>query len=163
MKMWFHGTDAKGYQSIKKNGIAKGSYITPYLQVALTMGGNYVFMFNYRDPNKDEWQVVINKPITEFLAIVKYTDELLYFNKDLSEQTHIQQHIDEHGNYCDKCNGHGELEYPIDGHWLRIAGSRFDNKNPFPHKLVPCDVCNGYGYLQKEQIDKMFPAEQKDE
>ena len=65
--------------------------------------------------------------------------------------------MEEYGNYCDKCNGHGELEYKIDGHWLRIAGSRFDDKNPFPHKCVPCDVCNGYGYLTQDKINKIFP------
>lgn len=146
--IWFHGTDKQGYEKIKKNGLATGSYITPCLQTALTMGGEYIFMILYREPNKDEWQVVVDKPITEFVAIMKYTDELLYFNENLSEQFHIEQKIEECGSYCDKCNGHGELDYKIDGHWLRIAGARFDNKNPYPHDVVMCDKCNGYGYLK---------------
>lgn len=162
-RIWFHGTDRKGYESIKKNGLEIGSYITPDLQAALTMGGEYIFMFIYREPNKNEWQARIKEPITEFVAIIKYTDEMLYYNENLWEQRHIQQHIAEHGNYCDKCNGHGELKYNTkDGHQVRISGSRFDNKNPYPHEVVVCDVCNGYGYLQPETIDKMFPAEQKD-
>lgn len=51
-RIWFHGTDRKGYESIKKNGLKIGSYITPDLQTALTMGGEYIFMFIYREPNK---------------------------------------------------------------------------------------------------------------
>lgn len=147
-QIWYHGTDANGYKEIMKQGLAVGLYITPELSTALCMGGPYVFMFWHPVPEHGQWQTIITKPITEFQAVIKYSDELLYFNRELYIAQHRHRVMNENGHVCENCNGFGELEYPVDGHHLRISGSRF-TRNPYQHPVVPCPVCKGYGAIKR--------------
>lgn len=147
-QLWFHGTDRRGYKAIKKSGLATHSYITPDLMVALTMGGPYVFMFYAPIPKRGEWQRRTTSVITEFAAILKYHDKLMYFNREQAIAAHRQKHIEESGSVCNRCNGYGELNYPVDGHDLRISGSRF-GRNPYQHRVAICPDCNGYGTIKK--------------
>lgn len=147
LSVWYHGTTAEGYSSIIASGKLKaGTYFTPYFDTAMCMGGSYVFGVILERPSNAYWEWVSDREfmLSEIHSIRKISVELLKYNK-YQNKRFTEANIDNSSTLCEKCEGHGELSYLDDGHWLIPGGAAFKQSK----KVISCDVCNGYGYIKE--------------
>ena len=148
-KLWFHGTNEQGYKGIlESNHFKAGTYFTPYFDTAISMGGEYVFAV-VLDIDSDYWEWI--SPTDMFVAnylhsIRKVQIELIHYDSD--KQNYLVR--DDDKDYCTFCNGHGELNYPNDGHHLLPGGAGFGGRT---WEIEVCQVCHGYGTIpQKVEV-----------
>jgi hypothetical protein len=154
----YHGTSEENYKKILLSGIKKGSYFTPFLFSAITMGGPYVFAVDLPHVTnerlgKSDWEFFNNKiiKIKDILSITKHDMKLILYNSALSTKLTKQQIESEGKIFCKKCKGKGELTYIDNGHHLLPGGCRFDVPNTrTTNNIVTCPKCKGFGYLNKE-------------
>ena len=83
--------------------------------------------------------------LSDIHSIRKISVELLKYNK-YQNKRFTEANIDSSSTLCEKCEGHGELSYLDDGHWLIPGGAAFKQSK----KVISCDTCNGYGYIKEE-------------
>ncbi len=136
---WYHGTTEDNHLEIQNSGyLQEGTYLTPYLDSALQMGGPIIYAIDLdKDPSNTYWEYIIPEDmlLTSVKSIRKINAELLYFNKEMHR---IE-------NYCETCLGHGELNYPEDGHFLLERGASFKHDR----EIELCPDCNGYGSIER--------------
>lgn len=138
--IWYHGTTETNHELIQESGyLQEGTYLTPHFDSALQMGGPIIYTIDFNtDPKDAYWEYITKDPIplSDIKSIRRVSVELLYFDK-------AKHRIE---NYCETCLGHGELNYPEDGHFLLPAGAAFKNPN---REIVICPDCNGFGSIDE--------------
>jgi len=152
----YHGTtDKVAYETILKEGVKKGSWWTPFLPAALTMGGPYIIAVFF--PEIDEkwlgksegnWQFISRRTIKQkdFIATLKYSAKLLTYWHEANTKMRKFFAKKDGKKWCNFCNGHGELTYKDNGHHWLIGGSRFDSKvykGSRTGKMQLCPKCLG--------------------
>lgn len=94
----YHGTSKRNVESIIKNGFNDGTHFTLDLQIALEVGGNYVFRVEFpreyilskvklnEPPNK--WTFPLDKPLPEhrIMGLRRYNFQVLDPKKPIEEQ-----------------------------------------------------------------------------
>jgi hypothetical protein len=154
MHIAYHGTSVTNAKSILKTGLQEYSYYTPYLNTALGQGGPVIFIWYILDPwyreaiKLGQWEFRNSKIIRpdEFIAVVHYQKtKLVTYNKELKHKLKLE----ENPNICPRCLGHGELNYPDDGHVYLPGGCSLKSIN---WKVERCPECKGYGIINEDTI-----------
>lgn len=141
MTTWYHGTTKKNYRRIKKEGLKAGTYFTPDLHSAITMGGSYVFgVVLDRDLKVSHWEWISDREFKIFHFILKFDIKLLHYNKNENRKFREEFQKEQERVFCETCGGHGEIDYPDDGHFLLPRGSAWGNR-----EMKVCPVCKGFG------------------
>jgi len=152
--MMYHGTTAENIVAIMRDGVRAGSFWTPYLQSAMTMGGPYVVAAHLDEVDAEQlvgagdWEYVASEavPPSRFILVYKLDAELLLYNRNA--QRRLRKHYAEKDGrpWCEHCDGHGEMTYIDDGHWFLPGRAKFDSPGSrINDELVPCPVCRGDG------------------
>jgi len=151
MRAAYHGTTVENAEKILKVGLEEYSYYTPFLDTALAQGGPVIFIWYIMDPqygkaiNKGGWQFRTREviPPDEFAAVVYYKDvKLIKYNGSLV----YRQEKAKNPDTCRYCRGHGDMNYPDDGHCYLPGGSSFKAVH---WRIQTCPKCNGHGYRKK--------------
>lgn len=141
MTTWYHGTTKKNYRKIKKEGLKAGTYFTPSLHSAIAMGGPYVFGIVLDRDSTSYWEWISDREFKTFHYILKCDIKLLYYDKNESRKFQEEFQEEQGRVICETCKGHGEIDYPDDGHHLLPRGSSWKNNR----KIKACPVCKGFG------------------
>lgn len=149
--LWYHGTDSYlKYRSILKNGFKKGTYFTPGLDSAISMGGRYVFAIkSFSDSSY--WEIISERhiPREEILYARIYWFRLTYLNK---KATHAFSHDHLEGPPCPDCGGDGEHR-PERFRWRYLkkpGGASFRTRRD---RINVCETCHGFGYVKQGEAD----------
>ena len=150
----YHGTDEVGHAAIMGSGFKPGTYFTPYLDTAISMGGAYVFTIDMPDRpfSEEQWQFRVWEPLPleKILYVQKFGMGLVYLNKEALLEQKREACIREGKVMCEDCGGGGE--HRSDEHAFRYlrepGGASFKNREP----INICKTCKGRGYTQKEEV-----------
>jgi hypothetical protein len=139
----YHGTTEENFKQILENGFYAGTYFSPFLDTALSQGGDFVFSVLFKDLElePDIWEVVWPEkiPVERILNVVVYQRNEIYKNYDveiLLKQEFLDKEETSTGvkrKVCLNCSGKGQLEEIGFKRWREI-------KN-----ITVCEVCKGYG------------------
>jgi hypothetical protein len=87
MKIWFHGTDLKAAEQIRREGFRAGSWFAEALEDALEFGGKVVFevALDHRPVEDGNWQMCIADivPFDAIVSITRYHTGKIFENQTL--------------------------------------------------------------------------------
>jgi len=147
MHILHHGTSAEAADLILRDGFRAGTYFTAQFDSAVLMGGNYVFsvVLDGEAPRCWEWICPEPVPPERILALRTVAIQLLHY------QPAAQALLRREGKVrpCSRCDAHGELGYPDDGHHLLPGGSAWGNR-----PITVCPDCRGWGDLAHPNLQE---------
>ncbi len=145
----YHGTDEAGYRGIMDSGFKPGTYFTPYLDTAISMGGAYVLVISIPESDvRDRWQVFTGEriPTERILYVQRFSLELLHLNRDAIIDQTRKRLASEGKVMCEDCEGRGE--YRSDENAFRCfrepGGSSFKTRE----SVKTCKTCKGRGRIK---------------
>lgn len=149
MSIWFHGTHKRRtFRSICKNGLAAYSYLTPYLDTAISMGGKFIIAVWYKEDPTKYWQYRDPEiiPPSRFLYAKRFWQRIIFHNLEQEEIKRRDQLLSSpNAKICESCNGHGELGVKTNSNYIKMSGASF--KRGTWRKCKICSDCHGRGIV----------------
>lgn len=150
--MLYHGTESlEAFKAIKKEGFKANTYFTPFLDTALSYGGEYIFAVDIEHKDYEVWEVIMREPVPaeKILYAQHFSFELMYHNKEALYNRDKARHEKDGRTICDDCKGQGE--YRDEKFSLRHletpgGGSFRTREDP----CISCNTCHGRGYNKND-------------
>ncbi len=139
MPHWYHGTNKKNANIIRREGFKEGTFFAKHVEDAIGMGGDYIFWVWFENNPTEYWEWVSDRIISpnKIYALDHIVPNEIFLNKKLDlhiKKSLVKKRTNGKKRLCEHCQGRGQME--IIPRYSRGFGKQ---------KITTCPVCNGYG------------------